>query len=209
MWGERTVEVPWFLSKLKAGSSLDIGSAESCYVNEILSKDSTKLVLNDIRDFNTHKSDSRVTCLVGDIRKYKPADIGTFDNVLCISTLEHIALSAYGQHREISLKDSAFYPQVKAFAHMMKFVAKEGQAILTIPYGKFEDCGWVIVYDRGMVREITAPYRVIEETYFTLTNRKSDTWARVKESRCPRKGMDHYNGDMRANSVCCLVLGKK
>jgi hypothetical protein len=209
MWGERTVEVPWMLNRIKGKSCLDIGSAESCYVDELLDKNILKLLLNDVREFSTHKSDSRVECIVSDIRRKDPEELGKFDNVLCISTLEHIGLTAYGQTRETSLKDSAYYPQRKAFGHMMKFLEQDGQAILTVPYGKFEDSGWVIVYDKGMIRELTAPFEVVEEVYFTLVSRENDTWKEVKESQCPLKGMDHYKGNMRANSVCCLILKNK
>lgn len=209
MWGERTVEVPWMLNKIKGKSCIDIGSAESCYVNELLGKGIDNLVLNDIRKFETHKGDSRVTCSVSDIRLKSPKDLGKFDNVLCISTLEHIALTAYGQNREVGLHNSAYYPQREAFAHMMKFLKEGGQAILTVPYGRFEDSGWVIVYDEGMIRELVAPYQVLEETYFTLVDRENDKWKKVFKSQCPLKGMDSYNGGMRANSVCCLILKNK
>jgi predicted SAM-dependent methyltransferase len=209
MWGERTVEVPWFLSKLKAGNVLDIGSAESCYVNEVLELGATKLTLNDVRDFNTHQDNSKVNCVIGDIRTKDPAELGKYDNVLCISTLEHIALTAYDQGREVPEDWSAFYPQKDAFRHMMKFVKRGGQMIVTIPYGKYEDSGWVIVYDKGMIDELKEGFKIVEETYFTLTDRENDTWRKVKEAQCPAKGMDSWGGQMRANSVVCLVLKNK
>lgn len=209
MWGERTVEVPWLLDHVKPGSALDVGSAESCYVNQLLDKGVSQLALNDVRKFSTHEQDSRVKCVVGDIRTYEPQEIGMFDNVLCISTLEHIALHAYDQRREVSTKDSAFYPQKEAFNHMMKFLKPDGQMLLTIPYGKYEDSGWVIVYDHGMIGELIEPYEVIEETYYTLTNRDLDLWVKCPERQCPPKGMDVYAGNMRATSCCCLVLKNK
>lgn len=208
-WGERTVEVPWLLTKIKGTSALDIGCAESCYVNELLEFGITRLVLSDVREFSTHENDPRVKCVVSDLRKVTPKQIGTFDTVLCISTLEHIALTAYGQNREMSIKDSAFYKQKEAFNHMMKFVAPGGQMILTVPYGKYEDSGWVIVYDKGMLDELKAPYEVVEETYFTLVNRDTDGWRQGTAAECSNKGMDCHERGMRANNSACLILKNK
>lgn len=204
-WGERVVEVPWLLSKVKSGTALDIGSAESSYCMDLFDQGVTRLVLNDIRAL--HKFDPRVECEVGDIRNMQPTEL--FDNVLCISTLEHIALEAYGQQREVPREHSAYYPQREAFHHMMKFLKPDGQMILTLPYGKFEDFGWGLVYDAGMIAEIKYHYEVVEETYYTLVNRHRDEWQKCSAGRCPQKGMDHFNGNMRATSVCCLLLKKK
>lgn len=206
MWGERVVEVPWLLSRFKRGSALDIGAAESCYTQQLLDGGIDKLVLNDVRHINAYRKDDRVECLVGDIRTINPKTTGLFDNVLCISTLEHIALEAYDQHREVPQEHSAYYPQREAFHHMMKFVAPGGQMILTIPYGKFEDSGWVLVYDEGMMNELKYHYNIVEETYFTMTNRHQDVWKECSKQACPLLGMDHYKGHMRANSVACLLM---
>jgi hypothetical protein len=92
---------------------------------------------------------------------------------------------------------------------MMKFLKPTGQAILTVPYGKYEDGGWVIVYDEGMISELKAAYDVVEETYFRLIDREQDTWVQCQRHECALLGMDHFNGNMRANNVCCLVLKNK
>lgn len=209
-WGERTVEVPWMLNQIKEGSILDVGSAESCYINELLEKDPSRLVLNDIRNFSTHEQDNRVSCVVGDNRKLTIDSFGgeKFDNILCISTLEHVALEAYGQQKDY--KNNPYNAQLEALVYMIDTYLKEdGQLILTIPYGKYEHGGWVIVYNKEAVDKIKKITFLKEEVYFTLTNRDKDTWKQVSANKCPLKGMDHYNGDMRATSVACLILGKK
>lgn len=201
-WGERTVEVPWFLSKVVVGPTLDVGSAESGYVNNLLELEAYPLVLNDIRTFSTHTNDDRVSCVVKDIRQFH-SDI-KFKNVLCISTLEHMALDAYDQKADWA--ESPFESQLVALDKMMKLVAKDGQLILTVPYGKYEHGGWVIVYNKQMIDKIKDCFEVVEETYFTLTDRDNDTWVECAEEDCPLKGMDHYNGHMRATSCACLIL---
>lgn len=206
-WGERTVEVPWFLNKEFGESILDIGSAESCYVNEILAKNPKTLVLSDIRSFKTHESDPRVKCHIGDIRKTSHNKLGTFDTVLCISTLEHIALTAYDQKQD--WKDSPISEQTNVLKHMMTFLKPDGKLILTVPYGKYEHGGWVIVYDSDAISKIRSIAEILEETYFTLIDRDNDKWIKCSQNECPLKGMDHYNGNMRATSVACLVLKNK
>lgn len=209
-WGERTVEVPWMLTKIKEGSILDIGSAESCYVNELLEKNPTKLTLNDIRSFSTHEQDSRVSCVTGDSRKLNITDFGgeKFDNVLCISTLEHMGLEAYGQQKDHN--ENPCDSQIKYLKYILdSYLKNNGQLILTIPYGKYEHGGWVIVYNKEAVDKIKTIFKLKEEVYFTLIDRDKDTWKEVSKEKCPLKGMDHYNGNMRATSVACLILEKR
>lgn len=203
-WGERTVEVPWFLKQEMGVCVLDIGSAESGYVNNLLDKGVKKLVLNDIRKFSTHEDDNRVECVVKDIRMCSPNILGLFDTVLCISTLEHMTLEAYGQQKDYI--NDPVTSQLEILEYMMKFVSKDGKLILTIPYGKYEHGGWVIVYDKLAIEKIKRKFEVSEETYFTLTDRDNDTWVQCSQNDCPEKGMDHYNGHMRATSVACLIL---
>ncbi len=204
-WGERTVEVPWFLSRLTGKSVMDIGSAESCYVNELVEKYDT-ILLTDIRQFRTHENEPKVSCLVQDVRKCSPESIGTYDTVLCISTLEHVALTAYEQKED--WRGSPFEGQKEAFEHFMKFVKPGGKFILTVPYGKYEHGGWVIVYNKEMVDKLKALHPIVEETYFTLIDRANDTWKECKASECQQKGMDHWNGHMRATNVACLIFTK-
>jgi SAM-dependent methyltransferase len=205
-WGERTVEVPWFLDKVKAGNILDIGCAESCYTHELIRKEgTTALVLNDIRNFSAHEDNKIVSCVVGDSRKLSCEELqGPFDNVLCISTLEHIALEAYDQKKDYT--NHPYTAQLEALDHMMGFLKEDGQLVLTVPYGAYEHGGWVIVYNKETIDKIKSKYKVVEETYFTLTDREKDIWENVPENRCPLKGMDHWNGHMRATSCACFIL---
>lgn len=202
-WGERTVEVPWFLNKIGGNSVMDIGSAESCYVNELVEKYNS-IVLTDVRAFSTHESNEKVRCLVGDMRKRTPEQTGKFDTVLCISTLEHVALTAYDQKEDWD--GTPFNGQKEAFKHFMKFCKKDGEFILTIPYGHYEHGGWVIVYNKLMVDELKKIAKLKEETYFTLEDRDNDIWRECTASECKDKGMDHYNGHMRATNVACLIF---
>jgi SAM-dependent methyltransferase len=207
MWGERTVEVPWMLERVRGPRVLDIGSAESCYIDDLLhNKSVEQLVLNDVREFSTHENDDRVTCVVSDIRNYKGSG---FDTILYISTLEHIGLEAYGRPREVGKDNSAYYPQRDCLWYTMQLLNPGGQLILTLPYGKFEDFGWGIVYEKNMIDEIKHFWNVVEDTYYTLKDRHNDLWVEVPNEQCPKRGMDYYNGNMRATSCAMLVLQNK
>jgi SAM-dependent methyltransferase len=207
-WGERTVEVPWFLDKVNTeGSILDIGSAESNYHHDLLRMGVPKLVLNDIRDFSCFEDDDRVTCVVGDSRKLSKAEMGgQFDTVLCISTLEHVALTAYDQQKDYT--GHVYDAQLEALDQMISFVKDGGEFILTVPYGKYEHGGWVIVYNKDVINRIKTLYNVEVETYFTLTNREDDVWIECTQDECPPLGMDHFHGHMRATSCACLIIRK-
>lgn len=200
MFGERSVELPWLFKNLKEGSILDIGSNESNYITRLVNegRDITQL---DIRPLNNKVNTRKVVC---DIRKVTLQDLGKFDNILLISTLEHIGLKAYDN--EADWKDSPTQEQLRTFRHCMEFLNDDGRILLTVPYGKYEHCGWLIVYDEDMIKGVKQGYKVLNETYFTL---KKDKYVECRQGECPLAGMNMVHGiGMRATSVACLTLMK-
>jgi hypothetical protein len=199
-WGERVYEVPWAMKNILPGTVLDIGAAESCYINYLVNIPYVTWVhLNDIRPLTFNHP--KVTCFIGDITKL---GLGQYDNILCISTLEHMSLEAYDQKAD--MMDHPANLQLTAFQKIMKLVKR--QLILTIPYGTFEHGGWVLTYDKYMVDRLKKGQNVLEEVYLTLTDRDNNTYVECDAKKCPVKGMDAYPGrGMRATSVACLRFG--
>lgn len=200
MFGERAVEIPWLFKNLKEGSVLDIGSNESSYITRLVNE-GRNITQLDIRPLNNVANTRKV---VGDIRKKAIKDLGKFDNVLLISTLEHIGLKAYDS--EADWKDSPALEQLRTFRHCMDFLKEGGRILLTVPYGKYENAGWVLTYDKDMIEEIKKRWKIINEIYFSL---KNENYVECKQEECPLVGMDLVpNVGMRATSVVCLVLMK-
>jgi hypothetical protein len=190
---EREAEIPWLLSKLKEGSVLDVGSLESLYIKELLER-GHKVVRNDTRTFSCPFGTRAV---VGDILKLKSEALGKFDNVLLISTLEHVGLKAY-QNR--ASKDP-FQRQIETLRCCLQFLKKQGKLLCTLPYGKFENSGWYFIYDDKMVESLLKGLNLKSKMYFTLDERKQ-TYKECQREGVPLVGWDKTHN--RSVSVVCL-----
>lgn len=204
MVSEKSVEIPWLYKNLKEGSVLDIGSEESSYIKKLVNE-GRKVFQIDIRLSNNDLNTKKIT---GDIRKITPEEIGQFDNVLLISTLEHIGLNAYTYKAD--WKDSPILEQLRTFRHCMEFMKDDGVMPLTIPYGKYEHGGWFLVYEKNMIEEIKKGYLVVNETYFTLKKEPEARYVECRQEECPLVGADVVRGEgIRSTSVACLALMKE
>lgn len=190
---ERDAEIPWLLGKLKKGSVLDVGSLESVYIQKLLEKGHS-VVRNDTRVFSCPYGTKVVK---GDILRLDPEDLGLFDNVLLISTLEHIGLKAY-QNR--ASKDP-FCRQIKTLRHCFRFLKRGGKLLCTLPFGKFENGSWYLIYDHKMVGILVKGLSLKSKMYFTLEEVKR-TYQKCQRREVPLVGWDETNS--RSVSVVCL-----
>jgi len=190
---EREAEISWLLSKIKKGSVLDIGSLESAYIQRLLER-GHRVVRNDTRTFSCPFG---TKVIIGDILKLKNDALGKFDNVLLISTLEHIGLKAY-QNRA---SKNPFLKQQKTLRHCFHFLKKRGKLLCTLPYGKSEDGGWYFIYDEKMVNSLIKGLNLKDKTYFTLDRRKKGYRECLREET-PLVGWDKSHN--RSVSVVCL-----
>ncbi|MBA7494130.1 hypothetical protein ES702_04703 [subsurface metagenome] len=190
---EREAEIPWFLSKLKKGSVLDGGSLESTYIKNLLER-GHKVIRNDTRAFSCPFGTKVV---IKDIFKLKSETLGKFDNVLLVSTLEHIGLKAYKN----KASKNPLRKQNEALRHCFQFLKKGGKLLCTLPYGKFENGGWYFIYDEKMVNSLINGLNLKSKTYFTLSKEKKN-YRECLQEEVPLVGWDKYH--CRSVSVVCL-----
>lgn len=93
----------------------------------------------------------------------------SFDLIWCISTMEHFGMdnSAYTETYEI-----AQYQDTPALLEMVRLLALGGSILLTVPYGAFEDRGWMRNYDQVSWKKLLAhitPDTETKEWYFRHT----------------------------------------
>lgn len=203
--GERIVEIPWFEKQLQTykGSILDIGSAGTD-LTEI--RRQKRYIVRVDRLFKTESSDEHEIVISRNILKLTVKDLGLFDIVSLISTLEHIGLDAYGFKDR---KGNPWKVQAETLIHCSKFVTETGIVLLTLPYGKEEDGGWYLVYDKKKLNNLKESFKVEREDYFSLD---FDTWTynHVCENKCHNLGQDWVRPDFsRASNVVCLILRRK
>jgi len=214
---ERIVEYPWILSKLsKQGTTLlDAGSSLNHYFilgNEILQKKHITICTYqpESQYFNQH----RINYIYEDLRRL-PIREGWFDEVVCISTLEHIDMdnSIYGYdlpNHSYEPKKSTEY--LKVVGELVRVLKKGGLLLITVPFGKFETHGFFQQFDNEMINSIIdflSNAGIVNSTYFQYTKSgwilSSRELCSESESYNPHSGRGLKNdGAAHSRAICCL-----
>lgn len=141
---ERVVEIPWVLSRLRrAGRVLEVGYAfaETPYLAGLL-RSGVELVGVDLaaRDVDGMEP------VEADVRAL-PFDSGSFDQVLLVSTLEHVGAdnTVYGLESEDEATDdgkSGEDARLTALRELARVLRGDGSLLVTVPLGEPGDHGW-------------------------------------------------------------------
>ena len=155
---ERLVEVPWVLSRLRSGRVLEVGYAfaEPAYLAGLVEASPGELVGVDLAEaevpgFETVVADARAL----------PFPDASFDQVLLVSTLEHI-----GADNEVYGTDGASDDAGRAAAlrELRRILRPTGSLLVTVPLGEPGDYGWFHQEDiRGWTRLFTGSGYFVEE----------------------------------------------
>lgn len=138
---ERSVEIPWAMARLH-GKVLDVGAAESVYLPRLSLGD----VAIDLRPAIVPVP-SHVSYRLMDASNMDFED-NTFDTTLCLSTFEHLGRrhEPYGTETQRDLPD-------RAWVEMIRVTKPGGRILLTIPFGRYEDHGWLVNYDGPLMEQ--------------------------------------------------------
>jgi SAM-dependent methyltransferase len=133
---ERVVEIPWVLSRLRgSGRLLEVGYAfaEPVYLAGLL-RAGVELVGVDLAERDVEGMER----LVADVRSLPLAD-GSVDQVLLVSTLEHVGAdnSGYGLDAEADPGS-----RVDALRELGRVLRPGGNLLVTVPLGEPGDHGW-------------------------------------------------------------------
>jgi len=153
---ERVVEYPWVLSRLVPGEYriLDAGSALN---NEVilLSRQlvQKRLSILTLAPENYSAWNKGISYLYEDLRSLPFRD-GWFDYIISISTLEHIGMNNifYTKGRKsLELNVGDYLSVVLELRRVLK---PAGRLLITVPFGRYENHGWLQQFDREMVENI-------------------------------------------------------
>lgn len=208
---ERIVELPWFLSRVPAGGGhhLDAGSAinfESILFHpKLKTKDIIIVNLNPERNCYWTKS---VSYVYADLRKSLFTE-NCFDSISCISTLEHIGLDNR-RWKEGSRQQNKndYLLVIKEFKRILK---KGGKCLVTIPFGKRKNLGWLQIFDKKMMQQVVT---LFQPSSFNVCYYKygAHGWQLSTQKECLTCGYSKsYPGEdlcVGAYSVACLELSK-
>ncbi len=197
---ERVVEIPWALSRYQGEARvLDLGYAfaSGVYLSALLDLGVPSLHGLDLATLSVPGM-GRVQ---GDMRGLPYRD-GSFELVLCLSTLEHAGFDNTRYGVTFDVKDHG--GQARALEEIARVLDPHGRAVVTIPFGRREDRGWLFQHDAESWEELIrfSPLVVSEQEAFRLTD---GGWERVNDPRA--MGLLSYGDDApAARGVLCAVL---
>jgi SAM-dependent methyltransferase len=134
---ERVVEVPWVLSRLRAvGRVLEVGYAfaEPAYLAGLLRAGGIELVGADLAT----RAVEGMETVEADVCNL-PFAAATFDQVLLVSTLEHV-----GADNTVYGLEAAGHPaaRLRALRELVRVLRPDGSMLVTVPLGEAGDYGW-------------------------------------------------------------------
>ena len=193
---ERVVEIPWVLSRLRAGRVLEVGYAfaEPAYLAGLLRAGvelvGVDLAARDVEGMQAVEADAR------DL----PFPDGSFDQALLVSTLEHVGADnrLYGLEAE-SDGDS----RLEALRELRRVLRRGGSLLVTVPLGESGDYGWFRQEDeRGWTRLYArAGFFVEEIEAYELT---PEGWRATRDFRA--EGVRYGSRGPAASAVLCAEL---
>jgi SAM-dependent methyltransferase len=153
---ERIVEVPWVLVRLRQERRvlLDAGAA----FNHDFLLDQPVLLVRRV-----------VMCSISPERRlgadgvsYTCCDLRqpgfmseSFDEIVCVSTLEHVGMDNTRVYsRDVRLKECRPEDYLEAVRGFRRLLKHGGRLFLTVPYGRYENHGWLQQFDREGLERI-------------------------------------------------------
>jgi SAM-dependent methyltransferase len=150
---ERVVEYPWALSRLGAGDRLLLDAGSTLNHQYILDLDILACRSIVIYTLSPERVISRanVSYIYGDLRSTILRS-EYFDEIVCISTLEHIGMN----NTLLYSKDARYNEQknddyVSALKEFKRLLKPSGKLLITVPYGRYENHGWLQQFDERMI----------------------------------------------------------
>jgi predicted SAM-dependent methyltransferase len=224
---ERVIEYPWVFTKIRkyAGRShfLDAGSTLN---HEMILKQSTikqhKWVILTLGPESKCFWNWGVSYVYDDLRSV-PLREEWFDAVFCISVIEHIGMDNLLYTPEDNYRERRPRDYLHAVDEMKRILKPKGWLYLTVPFGRYEDHGWLQQFDTGMLSELIAHFkpRGLKNTFFRYTGRG---WKLATEDECSDlayfdfhagrfskiKGLKRFDADFAAaaRGLACVELQK-
>ena len=177
---ERVVEIPWVLARLSTGRVLEVGYAfaEPAYVAGLLEAAPHELVGVDLADAEV----PGMEMVQADVREL-PFPAADFDQVLLVSTLEHVGADNERYGVEVGTDSSGMRAALRELRRVLR---PDGTLLVTVPLGEPEDYGWFRQEDvRGWTRLFThAGFFVEEQEVYELTEPAGAPRRRLSQQAC-------------------------
>jgi 2-polyprenyl-3-methyl-5-hydroxy-6-metoxy-1,4-benzoquinol methylase len=175
---ERIAEVPFVLRALggvHAGAKiLDVGASESTLCLSLATLGYQVTAVDPRPNPLRHPN---LVVVEGRIEEWSDQDAGDFDVTICLSTIEHIGVGAYGQEEEGRRTD------LVAMRRMRELTRPEGLLVLTTSYGPSGTDDFSRTYDQNDLDELLEEWDVGEMAFLVREN--ETTWLLQNSSEAP------------------------
>lgn len=157
----RAVEIPWFISKLDNNYKeiLDVGgSLNFQYIITHERMENKKLTVITLDKSEKCYLRYGVSYILENICDFM-MNSSKYDIISCISTIEHIGMnnSIYtSQKDDNNITKKKEY--LDAINNMKRLLKPGGSIYITLPFGKYEDHGWLQQFDSLLVDELIASF---------------------------------------------------
>ena len=214
---ERAVEIPWVIVRLNARPTLLLDAGSALNFEFILKLDllsNKTIVIYTLAPEHTLPHPN-VSYIYGDLRNTILRD-HLFDEIVCISTLEHIGMDntlVYTQDQRY--KEARFWDYQDVLREFQRLLVPGGRLFLTVPYGKYQSCGWMQQFDRARLNDAIRIFdgKLEDQAFYRYT---PEGWILSNADECAeceyfdfyaRSGFDPDYATA-ARAVACVVLSR-
>ena len=174
---------------------MDIGSVGSLLPLKLAEKGHKTYVV-DTREY--HEKHPNITCITKDINSTDFSE-NFFDEIICVSVLEHIGMSAYG---DPTYKDGDEIT-AQLFAKILK---NSDKLLITMPFaGEYKILPWLDthekIYDYKSVITLFKNWKLIKEEYYIPKSQKN--WIKTD-----RKNAEKIHNSYPRSNLACFIFEK-
>lgn len=207
---ERYVEYEFALGNLIShnmeASILDVGCSTSTLSSEIRKFSRKRWQILGI-DIANEVSSRDFPLILMDARKMGFRN-ETFDQVMCLSTMEHIGLDKLGYETKTFDSNYGVSGDILAMTEICRVLKPKGTVIVTVPYGNLiiKRQGYRVYYDESL-SILTSKFLILKKKFFVL---KKGLWKECGEMEANNSTqLECSNQKFHSDIFACLLLGKK
>ena len=215
---ERIVEYPWLFSRLpeRPGNLLDAGSVLNhafilCHP-KLQARDVTIMTLAPEAHCAWQK---RISYVYGDIRSMIFRD-EAFDDVVCLSTLEHVGLDNQCFHSSpVAQTPAEPESHLLAVRELRRVLKRGGRCFISVPFGRHDRQSWQQIFNGEMIEKLVRTFepKSCNETYFRYSEARG--WMLSEKGAAADARYFNFRNDKpwkghpaAAEAVACLELRK-